>query len=102
MPALGVPAIDEPVVANSLIVEGRYRLLPGLSLGVRGDGLWFTEVAGTSVVDTWEANVRRLEAALGYSITRNIAAKFAWQRNHRDGGRVRHDTLLAGQLLYWF
>ena len=102
MPALGVPAIDEPVVAHSLIVEGRYRLLPGLSLGVRGDGLWFTEVAGTSVVDTWEANVRRLEAALGYSITRNITAKFAWQRNHRDGGRVRHDTLLAGQLLYWF
>ena len=46
--------------------------------------------------------MRRLEAALGYSITRNITAKFAWQRNHRDGGRVRHDTLLAGQLLYWF
>ena len=102
MPALGVPAINEPVVAQSLIVEGRYRLLPGLSLGVRGDGLWFTELEGTSEIDTWEANVRRLEAAIGYSITRNITAKFAWQRNRRDGGRLRHDTLLAGQLVYWF
>ena len=102
LPALAEPAIDDPVVAQSLIVEGRYRLLPGLSLGIRGDGLWFTDLAGTSQVDTWEANLRRLEAALGYSITRNITAKFAWQRNRRDGGRVRHDTLLAGQLVYWF
>ena len=102
MPALGTPAIDGPVVARSLIVEGRYRLLPGLALALRGDGLWFTDIAGTSVVNTWEANVRRLEAAVSYSIVRNITAKFAWQRNRRDGGRVRHDTLLAGQLVYWF
>ncbi len=102
MPVLGTPAIDGPVVARSLIVEGRYRLLPGLTLGVRGDGLWFTDLVGTSAIETWEANVRRLEAALGYAITRNLTAKFAWQRNRRDGGRLRHDTLLAGQLLYWF
>ena len=102
MPALGLPAIEAPVVARSLIVEGRYRLLPGLSLALRGDGLWFSDITGTGVTDTWEANVRRLEGALGYSITRNITAKFAVQRNRRDGGRVRHDTLLAGQLVYWF
>jgi hypothetical protein len=102
MPALGLPAITAPVVARSLIVEGRYRLWPGLSVALRGDGLWFSDIAGTSVVDTWEANVRRLEGALAYSIHRNITAKFAVQRNRRDGGRVRHDTLLAGQLVYWF
>ena len=28
--------------------------------------------------------------------------KGSWQRNGRDGGRVRRDSLFAGQVLYWF
>jgi hypothetical protein len=28
--------------------------------------------------------------------------KAAWQRNRRDGGRVRGDTLVAARLIYWF
>ena len=28
--------------------------------------------------------------------------KGAWQRNRRDGGRVRRDTLVTAQVLYWF
>jgi len=25
-----------------------------------------------------------------------------WQKNGRDGGRVRKDAFFAGQVLYWF
>lgn len=102
MPAVSAEAPRAPLVARSLIVEGRYRLWPGLSLAARTDALWFSplDVAGREV--NWEANVWRFEAALQAAITRNIAAKVAWQRNRRDAGRVAHDSLVAAQLLYWF
>ncbi|MGE3885759.1 MAG: hypothetical protein AB7H81_04965 [Vicinamibacterales bacterium] len=102
LPALGTPAIDAPLVARSLIVEGRYRVWPGVSVSARADGLWFSDVAGSAGVQPWEANQRRLETALSVAITRNLIAKGAWQRNHRQGGRVRHDSLVAAQLVYWF
>lgn len=102
LPVIDTPAIREAIVARSLIVEGRYRLWPGVSVSARGDGLWFSDLAGRSSVQPWEANQRRLETALSVAITRNIVAKGAWQRNRRDGGRVRHDSLLAAQLVYWF
>jgi hypothetical protein len=102
LPEVAAPYISEPVLARSLIVEGRVRLSPGLSVAARGDALSFADLAGSTVTLPWEAPTRRLESALTIKITRNINAKFAVQMNRRDGGRVRHDTLLAGQLVYWF
>jgi hypothetical protein len=102
LPVIRRPAVTDPVSSQAMIVEGRYRLWPGLSLAVRGDGLWFSDLEGTAANDTWEANVRRLESALAFAVTRNVTAKAAWQRNWRDGGRVQNDTLLAAQLVYWF
>lgn len=102
LPAVGTPAVDEPLVARSAIIEGRYRVWPGVSVAARADGLWFSRLQGTAGNLPWEADVRRLEVALTVSIRRNILAKGAWQRNHRDGGRVRHDSIGAVQLVYWF
>jgi hypothetical protein len=31
-----------------------------------------------------------------------VIARVSWQHNHRDGGRVQRDRLVAGQLLFWF
>ncbi len=102
MPAVDTPAVDRPLVARSAIVEGRYRVWPGVAVAARLDGLWFSKLAGTGGNLPWEADVRRLETALSVSILRNLVAKFAWQRNQRDGGRVRHDSIGAAQLVYWF
>lgn len=102
LPVPGAPAIAEPVVAHALTVEGRYRLRPGVSIAVRADGLWFSELEGSAGAQTWEADQRRVEAALSVAVTRNLLAKGAWQRNQRQGGRVRHDSLFAAQLVYWF
>ncbi len=53
-------------------------------------------------MEHWEAQTWRVETGVGYSITRNIIVKGGWQRNGRDGGRVRRDSLFAAQVLYWF
>ena len=103
IPGFSAAAPRSPLVAQSLIVEGRYRLWPGISLAARADALWFSDLAAPGGATlTWESNVRRLETAVQASVTRNIAVKAAWQINRRDAGRILHDSLLAAQLLYWF
>jgi hypothetical protein len=102
LPAVFEPAIDRPLVGESVIAEGRYRLWPGVSLAARGERLWFSTIQGTTVQRGWEADVRRLEIAASVSITRSVMTKVAWQRDRRDGGRVREASLVAAQAIYWF
>lgn len=97
-----MPAIDRPLVATSMLIEGRYKVAPGAYVAARMDRLSFSSIAGSLGSNTWEADTWRVEIGGGYSIRRNILAKGSWQRNRRDGGRVRHDTMLAAQVLYWF
>jgi hypothetical protein len=102
MPSIAAPRITEPLVATASLVEGRYKLIPGVYLAARGDRLDFSSITGTARQDTWEAPVWRVEGGVGWSVTRNITAKGAWQRNRRRGGRVLGDTFVTAQLLYWF
>lgn len=102
LPEFGAPVIAEPVQARSLIVEGRYRLWPGASLAARADWLDFDDLTGSTATLPWEAPVRRIESAFTMALLRNVTAKVAWQVNRRDGGDVRHDSLWAGQVVYWF
>ena len=69
---------------------------------MRGDRLDFSAVRGDGGAADWDAQTWRFETGVGYSITRNVIFKGAWQRNGRDGGRVRRDSLFAAQVVYWF
>ena len=102
MPRFGTLQLDEPLVAIASLVEGRYKIRPGLYVAMRGDRLDFSKVRGSSGFAEWDAQTWRFETGVGYSLTRNILFKGVWQRNGRDGGRVRKDALFAGQVLYWF
>jgi len=102
LPPIATLRLTEPLVATSMLVEGRYKIAPGLYAAVRGDRLDFGRITGAEGPHTWEARTWRVETGIGYSITRNIQIKGSWQRNDRDGGRVRNDSILAGQVLYWF
>ncbi len=102
MPEVAAPLIGGAITATSALVEGRYKVAAGFYLAVRGDRIDYTEVRGSRVRNTWDADLWRVEAGGGYSITRNILAKGSWQRNRRNGGRVTHDDLVAAQVLYWF
>jgi hypothetical protein len=102
MPPIATLDLPEPLVATSMLLEGRYKIAPGLYVAARGDRIDFSRITGRAGPWTWEARTWRIEAGAGYSVTRNIQVKASWQRNDRDGGRVRRDSLLTGQVLYWF
>jgi hypothetical protein len=102
VPALAAPAIGDPLSASGLAVEGRYTIAPGLYAAARVDRLSFGTVPGSAGAETWDANVSRVEAGLGYSLTRHIVVKAVYQHNRRDGGRVRRANFGAAQLLLWF
>jgi hypothetical protein len=50
----------------------------------------------------WDAPVSRVETGAGYRLRRNVRIKVSWQENWRDGGRIRRDSLVGTQLVYWF
>ena len=100
----GYPSLQltEPLVGISTLIEGRYKIAPGFYVAMRGDRLDFSKVRGERGEAEWEAQTWRFETGIGYSVTRNILFKGAFQRNGRDGGRVRRDSLFGAQVLYWF
>jgi hypothetical protein len=102
LPAFGSLQLREPLVAVSSLLEGRYKIAPGWYVAVRGDRLDFSKVRGSNGVAEWDAQTWRFETGIGYSVTRRILLKGAWQKNGRDGGRVRKDALFTGQVMYWF
>lgn len=102
MPEFGALQLGQPLIAISSLIEGRYKIAPGLYVALRGDRLDYSKVSGTVGRAEWEAQTWRVESGLGYSLTRNILFKGVWQMNGRDGGRVRKDGLFAAQVVYWF
>lgn len=97
-----LPTIDPPLDALAILVEGRYKIRPGLYVAARADHLGFSEIAGTLRTATWDAPVTRFEIGGGYLLRRNLQLKLAWQHDQRDGGRVRQLNLTALELGYWF
>jgi hypothetical protein len=71
-------------------------------VAARGERIDFSRITGRLGPNSWEARTWRIEAGAGYSLRRNVQVKATWQRNDRQGGRVQRDTLLCGQVLYWF
>jgi hypothetical protein len=104
IPAVATPLIDRPLRANAGLVEGRYRVHPRLYLAARADWLAFSKLSGTLFAGmpvTWDAPVQRVEAGGGWYFRRNLVGRVTFQRNWRDGGRVRSKSFVAGQLLFW-
>jgi hypothetical protein len=103
MPFAGEPARIADLDALGAWIEGRYRLTPRITVSGRADRLGFSRLAvGPGLSPTWDANLSRVELSGGYALQRNLVVRLAVQRNHRDGGRVRTRTFVAGQLAYWF
>jgi hypothetical protein len=96
------PLLGETLTAFSWYLEGRYALLPGLSVAARIDRLDFGEVQGAQGPESWDAPVWRLETGLGFAVTRQVKLKAVYQRNRRDGGFVPANDLVAVQGAIWF
>ena len=102
LPAIAAPRLEEPLGVQSLAVEGRYTVAPGLYAAARVDRLSFSTIGATGRNASWDADVSRLEAGIGYSLTRHVILKTTYQYNRRDGGRVRRAHYGAAQLVLWF
>jgi hypothetical protein len=102
LPVFGQLHLADPIAGVASLIEGRYKIAPGLYVALRADRLDFSRIEGTRGLTEWEADTWRVETGVGYSVRRNILVKGAWQYNDRDGGRVRNDGMLAAQVLYWF
>lgn len=99
---LPAPFSGGPLDATAVMVEGRYRVAPGVHVAARAEHLGFNTIDSLQGPEAWEAPVTRFELGAGWALQRNLMAKVSWQRNVRDGGRIRHDSMAAAQLLYWF
>ena len=102
LPALDETRIEEPLDALGLFAEARYKLRPGLYLAARAEHLGFSELPSAVGLRTWDAPVTRVEAGAGFSPRRHVLLKASWQHNWRDGGTVRQNDLVAGQVVLWF
>jgi hypothetical protein len=96
------PFTGGPLRASSALGEARYRLIPGVHVAARAERLGFGEVLSGAAFEAWDAPVTRVEVGAGWSIQRNVMIKASWQRNWREAGRVRHDSLGVAQIAYWF
>jgi hypothetical protein len=88
--------------ARALMLEGRYRLLPGLYVAARACHVDFSDVEGSAGPRPWDAPASRLEAGFGFSVRRNLLLKAVYQYNERDGGVVRSRDFGAVQVLWWY
>ena len=96
-------ALQTPLDAVSLSLEGRYKLRPDLYVAVRYDRLGFSDQTTAAATLPWDAPVTRIEVGAGYSIQRNLLLKGSFQHNNRDGGRLQPIAdLSAAQLVFWF
>jgi hypothetical protein len=103
MPAVAAPVLSDPLTATGFDVEGRYRLAPGLYAAARLGRLSFGEVRGTSQAVSWDADVTRLEVGGGWSFSRGLVLKVAYQYNRRDlQGPLRSANRTAAEILVWF
>lgn len=101
-PRVRVPYPTRQVRALALASEGRCAIVPGAYAAARVEHLGFSRLTGTATTDTWDANVTRVEVGGGYALQRHLLLKAVYQRNWRDGGRIRGESLGAAQLLFWF
>jgi hypothetical protein len=100
---VGARGAREPVAARAVTLESRWRAAAGLTAGLRGERLGFSRLRGeTGSTQPWDAPVTRIEAGVAYSPVRHLTVKGGYQRNWRDGGRVRRSGLWAGQVVAWF
>lgn len=102
LPALEATRIEEPLDALGLYAEVRRKLAPGLHVAARLERLAFSDIASVAGRAAWEARVSRVEAGVGFAPRRHVLLKASWQRNWRDGGAVRENDLVAGQVVLWF
>ena len=96
------PIVDHGLGSLSYYLEGVYRFLPGWYAAARYDLVRFEEVASASGPVTWDENIDRVEAGVGYHVTRELLVKAVAQCNALDDGWDADRILPAMQISFAF
>src|SRR5207247_10697421 len=72
LPLVHAPMPQMPLRAVSTLVEGRYKIRPGLYAVARVDHLGFSDISGATRTATSDASVTRLEAGSASSLRRKL------------------------------
>ena len=102
LPIMGTPPLPDRLRSTGVMLEGRYRLMPGVTTAVRVDRLDFTDIQGTYQRAPWDAPVTRVEGGVAWHVTRNVILRGSVQHNTRTRGGVTSATLPALQATVWF
>jgi len=103
VPGFREPLVNDVLAATGLDVEGRYRLAPGLYVAARLGALFFGRAAEPPGSESWDADVFRVEAGPGWSITRGLMLKSVYQYNRREmTGALRSAHRVAVEATAWF
>lgn len=79
-----------------------WKFRPGWYMAARYDGLHFEEVETSAGPQTWDNNVRRIEAGVGYHISRELLAKAVLQHTDEGNGWANDNLIKAFQLSFSF
>jgi hypothetical protein len=101
-PAFRAPYLLDPLTAVGIDGEARLKIRPGLYAAARVGRLVFGTIDGSAGPATWDANVTRVEAGLGYTMIRNLLVKAVYQYNRRDSVQLPSLSLGAVQLVVRF
>jgi len=98
---------DTPLRADGLghtsyYLEGSYVFLPGWYAAMRYDAMRFERVEGSSGPVTWDENLQRVEAGVGYHATRELLVKAVAQMNAFAAGWDIDRILPALQISFAF
>jgi hypothetical protein len=92
-----VPRIGD-VNAYSGFVEARFKVVPQIWVGARWNQSWFETVHGA----TWNRDMRRLDAAVGYRFSAHLEAKAQYSWSDEAGKTINGEHLYAAQFVVWF
>jgi class 3 adenylate cyclase len=96
-----VPNVSDAADDLSWYVEAQSDVVAGLWLAARFGAIHYLDLEnGSGSPATWDYDVRRLQASVGYRLVRNAEIKAEWMRNDLSGPRDPSDNLLSFQL-WW-
>ncbi len=88
--------------SHSYYMSAQYRFLPGLYGALRYDAIRFEVVDSAAGRVTWDENLQRVEAGVGYRRTRELLVKLVGQLNENGSGWDLDNLLPAAQVSFAF
>jgi hypothetical protein len=89
---------DEDLTVFGYYLEGKYTIIPRLSVALRVSGLRFGNVLLGSVNQPWDDNVIEWEGGLGYFLDRDVVVKLVRRETRTQGASSPKDHLTVLQI----